>query len=227
MTIDARGLFEGNKLRRCSDKARLLWVHLFLASNEFARLEIDLPLLSSRCFFGFKDPPTPSDLIPIIREYRDVGLLFLYPHAGSLWGQWICPSQCTKRHKSAADKRSPEPQKDALNSYILETTDNASLQHFSELLLKNSPSPIFAVRGVGLGVGNGKGVGVGLDNGKSSESSTSGTGVPINTKPRKLLYCGKPKCLEGQVEVGVRQRGQAPTYARCPDCKALRENQVH
>lgn len=108
--IDAVGLFHGERLRRCSNAARLHWPYLFLASNGFGRLEIDYHRIVATAFASFRPIPTEQELMGHLREYSDAHLLFLYRAAdGAVWGQWDCKPQRLNKYKTACDRRSPAP----------------------------------------------------------------------------------------------------------------------
>lgn len=179
MTIDADGLFEGERLRKCSDHARLLWPYLFLKSNGFARLEIDLPVIISHCFLAFKTPPSKEEIAKAIREYRDVGLLFLWSFNGKLWGEWICPESCKRRYKTAKDEKSPVPPKYDFDAYIVQHTETTIVPYLAEMFLKIPYSSQTTLHGVGVGVG----VGVGEGNSKPcAKDAPTRSKVPIDIR---------------------------------------------
>src|SRR6185295_5966021 len=110
--IHPDGLFNGERLRACSDTARLYWPYLFLASNGFGRLEIDCERISREVFIDFQNPPNSSELLEIFGEYFKNRLLYLYETPdGHVWGQWDCKPGSLRTYKTAKDKRSPEPPK--------------------------------------------------------------------------------------------------------------------
>ena len=51
--IDPSGLFGGDRLRRCSNVAQLHWPRLFLASDGFARLEMNYARIIGRAYPTF------------------------------------------------------------------------------------------------------------------------------------------------------------------------------
>ena len=116
--IDANGLFNGDRLRQCSTMARLYWPYLYLASNGYARLEINFPKLVTTVFGTFNPLPKQTELEQYILEYRDAHLLFLYEAGGQLWGQWDTPAELLKRYKTSEDRRSPEPLQDQFQEWI-------------------------------------------------------------------------------------------------------------
>jgi hypothetical protein len=107
--IDPEGLFNGDRLRRCSNAAQLHWPRLFLASDGFARLEINYARIIGRACPTFKPYPTEAALQACLQEYANSYLLFLYEAGGALWGQWDTRKELLPRYKTAQDRRSPIP----------------------------------------------------------------------------------------------------------------------
>ncbi len=165
--IDPDGLFNGERLRQCSNIARLYWPYFFLASNGHGRLEIDYHRLVAKAFSSFKPVPTEVDLMACIREYFESHLIFLYRAGnGGLWGQWDCRSQLLNKYKTAADNRSPTPPESEFSAWK-ESYKNgnksipASLRDISEVFPKASHEvpeqfPQSLPSGIGNGVGGGK-----------------------------------------------------------------------
>ena len=91
--IDPRGLFGGDRLRRCSNAAQLHWPRLFLASDGFGRLEINYALIVGKAYPTFKPFPSETELHSIIQEYAKNFLLFMYEVRGQIWGQWDTKSE--------------------------------------------------------------------------------------------------------------------------------------
>ncbi len=150
--IDGDGLANGKRLRKCSDRARLLWPYLFCYSNGFGRFEADYEVIRARVFLGFEHQPTNEELMGVLREYCDAGLLFTYVHEGEIWGQWDTKDKYLKRHKTASDHESPKPPEPAFSEWKKTINENKALPKSSEILCAN-------VRGIGVGVGVGKGGG--------------------------------------------------------------------
>jgi hypothetical protein len=65
--INADGLFGGDRLAMCSDKARLYWPYFFLASNGYGRLELNYPKIMNRAFHRFKKPPTEDEAFEYLK----------------------------------------------------------------------------------------------------------------------------------------------------------------
>jgi hypothetical protein len=107
--IDPKGLFGGDRLRRCSNAAQLHWPRLFLASDGFARLEINYARIIGQAYPTFNPVPSETGLMAVIQEYVNHQLLFLYQAGGQLWGQWDTRPELLPRYKTASDKRSPTP----------------------------------------------------------------------------------------------------------------------
>lgn len=188
--IDPRGLYYGERLRKCSDSARLYWPYLFLAANGFGRLEINLRQIIEQIFIDFKNPPAEEGLADLFLEYRDNHLIFLYESSvGEIWGQWYCKQNCLPRFKTAADHRSPAPPEPEysrwLSSYIPESK---SLPKSSEIVRKLLRNPSEIVRsGEGVGVGVGVGVGEGVGKGLANTSATNSKKPLLLTAPQKSL----------------------------------------
>ena len=150
--IDPEGLFGGDRLRACSDRARLLWPYLYLASNGFGRLELNYHRIIARCFSDFRRIPSEAELKKVLDEYQLNCLLFVYEAAGQVWGAWDTPTKNLPDYKTAADRRSPEPPEPEFSnwkrSYRAQKKPFAKLSlNASEKLSENFPL------GIGVGVG--------------------------------------------------------------------------
>jgi hypothetical protein len=111
--IEPEGMFCGDRMAQLSDEAKNLWPWLYLASNGYARIEINYRRLLNRVFAGFAIPPSEALVMSCIHEYAKAYLLFLYTVNGQMWGQWDTSAKYLPRHKTASDKRSPEPPTEA------------------------------------------------------------------------------------------------------------------
>src|SRR5205809_6033901 len=98
--IDPDGLFGGDRLRRCSNAAQLHWPRLYLASDGFARLEVNYARIIGRCYATFNPIPSETEIQAWICEYVQNYLLFLYQANGQLWGQWDTPRERLPRYKT-------------------------------------------------------------------------------------------------------------------------------
>jgi hypothetical protein len=148
--IDPDGFFGGDRLRRCSNAAQLHWPRLFLASDGFARLEINYARIIGRCYGTFNPIPSETEIQAWIAEYAKNYLLFLYEADGQVWGQWDTPSKLLKAYKIASDHRSPVPPEPAFTEWkhrYLE--EKKALPKF----FKNLPETFLHGVGVGEGVG--------------------------------------------------------------------------
>jgi hypothetical protein len=133
--IDPEGLFYGDRLRRCSQTARLYWPYFFLASNGFGRLELNYRRICYRLFVDFEEPPTEEDFWGYIKEYRDAHLLFLYEHRGQIWGQWDAKTNSLPRWKTQKDREAPEPPKEEYQKWLTaHRTESKALPKSSEIL---------------------------------------------------------------------------------------------
>lgn len=151
--IDSDGLFNGDRLRRCSDRARLLWPYFYLASNGFARLEINYHRIISRCFATFKKPPSESEIGACLQEYESHSLLFTYSVAGQVWGQWDSKLENLPRYKTATDRRSPAPPEPAFSEW--KKAYQSEKGAFPKLRVNVSERFQLGI-GVGVGVGVGE-----------------------------------------------------------------------
>jgi len=115
--IDPDGLFGGDRLRRCSNAAQLHWPRLFLASDGFARLEINYARIIGRAYPTFNPAPPEAELQVYLQEYARNSLLFLYEDNGQLWGQWDTPTKYLPRYKTAETRRSPIPPEPAFTEW--------------------------------------------------------------------------------------------------------------
>jgi hypothetical protein len=113
LLIDQDGLFNGDRLRRCSNAAQLHWPRLFLASDGFGRLEINYARIVGRAYPTFNPIPSETEMFAWIQEYAKNYLLFLYQVDGQVWGQWDTRSEMLPRYKTAVDRRSPQPPENA------------------------------------------------------------------------------------------------------------------
>ena len=149
--IDANGLFNGDRLRRCSEAAQLHWPRLFLASNGFARIEINYARIIGRAYPTFNPAPSDTELRAWLQEYVKNYLLFPYEANGQLWGQWDTRPELLPRYKTADDKRSPAPPAEAFSQWRMAYRSES--EGFPKLFGKISES---FLRGVGVGVGKTK-----------------------------------------------------------------------
>jgi len=117
--IEAKGLFGGKRLRKCSDGARLRWPHYFLASNGFARFKLDPEDMLARAFPEMRTAVSIDTFWSDMSEYRDNFLLFVW-EAGGVWGQWDCPERCLNKYKTRGDKESPTPDAGAFEAWRLD-----------------------------------------------------------------------------------------------------------
>jgi hypothetical protein len=149
--IDPDGLFGGDRLRRCSNAAQLHWPRLFLASDGFARLEINYARIIGRAYPTFDPVPSETELQAWLLEYASHYLLFLYEIDGQVWGQWDTRSDLLPRYKTAADRRSPNPPEPDFTAW------SRSYREQSKAFPKcfGNLSETF-LHGVGVGVGVGK-----------------------------------------------------------------------
>jgi hypothetical protein len=185
MIIDEKGLLEGRRLRRCSSRARLLWIYYFAVSNDFGRLEFDFDLIADELRNLKEFSPTPEEVEEHLNEYVTQHLLFRYESNGKAWGVWDTRSTELKRYKTTESKRSPNPPDAPYIEWLKEHhgeewqafhtgRSDSSAKPFTKQLVKtdetitpdlpNVDAKAMAMGlavGVGPGVGNGVGIGLG------------------------------------------------------------------
>ena len=154
--IDPDGLFGGDRLRRCSNEAQLHWPRLFLASDGYARIEINYARIVGRAYSTFNPIPTKAELHAFIREYAENYLLFLYEVDGQVWGQWDTRPELLPRYKTAADRRSPQPPEHPFLEWKKRYREENKA--FPKCFGNISESFLH-----GVGVGRGVGVGIGVE----------------------------------------------------------------
>lgn len=180
--IDPQGLFDGDRLSACSDRAKLLWPFLYCASNGYARLEVNLNQIRRRCFSGFAEPPSDSEIVSVLQEYALNFLVLLYAHSGKQWLQFDTAVKYLPRHKSKKDTESPAPSEDAwqdFNEGYVEWKNAKSLNlQLVRKLSENFGKIRDSCHGIGIGIGVGDGIGVGVGDEKTAHTflETDGQG---------------------------------------------------
>lgn len=187
--IEPEALYKGERLRRCSDQARLAWPYLFLAADGFGRLHLDYRDLVGRVYLGFKNPPAEETFWVMFQEYRDNHLAFLYEAGGNLWCQWYCKPNCLPRHKTKRDYLSPEPPQSEydkwISSYVKQTRALPAI-------FRNLPKSC-EIFPRGLGVGEGK-QGVRQERGRFPENSENfGNLSPPPAEPPEIVCAEEPE----------------------------------
>lgn len=166
--IDPEGLFEGERLARCSDLAQLYWPRLFIAANGYGRLELSYSSICSKVFRNFKNPPSEEQLWKVFEELAENYLAIVYEANGVWWAQFITIDKYLPRYKSTRDEQSPAPPEElverARNGYLewkrAKSFRPPRFQKFSENFGK-FPKISEGEERSGVGVGVGAGVGVG------------------------------------------------------------------
>jgi len=151
--IDPSGMFNGDRLRCCSNAAQLHWPRLFLASDGFGRLEINYARIVGKAYPTFNPIPSETELQSFIQEYARHFLLFLYEFGGQVWGQWDTRNDLLPRYKTAADRRSPIPPEPAYGNW--KQRYRAEPKSFPKSF--GNISATF-LHGVGVGTGEGEGL---------------------------------------------------------------------
>ena len=181
--IDPEGLFGGDRLRRCSNVAQLHWPRLFLASDGFARFEINYARIIGRAYPTFNPVPIEAELQTCLQEYADNSLLFLYEVGGQVWGQWDTRKELLPRYKTAADRRSPIPPEPAFTEWkrLYRERNKAFPKCFGNL------SETFQ-HGVGVGVGVGKNICASADGNARQGAFPSIDNPPFETTEPGALF---------------------------------------
>lgn len=107
--IEADGLFNGDRINACSDEAKLHWPRLWLASNGYARLELNYSKVMAVAYSSFRERPSEKKFRGWIEEYAQHFLLFRYETAGGPWGAWCTEERHLPDYRTAEDRRSPAP----------------------------------------------------------------------------------------------------------------------
>jgi hypothetical protein len=115
--INAEGLFNGDRLRRCSNMAQLHFPRLFLASDGFGRLELNYARIVGVAYPTFHPIPSETELQAWIQEYIKTSSLFVFEVDGQLWGQWDTKPEFLPRYKTSVDKHSPIPPESAFTDW--------------------------------------------------------------------------------------------------------------
>jgi hypothetical protein len=163
MIIDPVGLFNGERIAACSDRAQLLFPRLLAAANGYARLELNYATIIANWFRTFAEPPTEDDLWSVFEEYASNFLAVLYEARGAWWAEFNTSEKFLPRYKTKRDEESPAPPHEARekhNAGYLQWKKAKYLTHqrfrkFSE----SFSNPPKVSHGIGGG-GDGEGIGV-------------------------------------------------------------------
>lgn len=176
--IDPQGLFDGDRLAACSDKAKVYWPFLYCASNGYARLEINTTQIRKKCFSGFLSPPQDLDIIEVLKEYANNFLVLVYEHEGKQWLQFDTSAKYLPKHKSKKDNESPAPNADELKEFTEGYINWKSAKSLNLQLFQKISENFGKIRknvrgtGIGIGVGIGEGIGTGVGFGKPETEET-------------------------------------------------------
>jgi hypothetical protein len=160
MVIETAGLFDGERMRACSNRARWCWPFFYGIANSFGRFEIDPSKIIARAFWSFREDdawPKPDEkaVLEMLNEYTLNNLLFIYRASGGLWGQWDTQEKYLPHYKTARDRLTPAPDRKEFEewkkAYVVKKL--GASQRFPKLCGKISElSPL----GIGIGKGIGK-----------------------------------------------------------------------
>jgi len=191
MIILPEGLLRGERLASCSDEAQVHFARILALANGYGRMELNAKTILREAYANFRVPPTHDDLAGWLREYARAHLLFIYKaEDGKPWGQWCgAPPQSLPKWKTAADRRSPEPNPSQIAAFMSEyaekkrraseeSGDFLNIAEDFQSLPKTSEGFESLLTGIGVGVGKGVGGGEGE---KQKHTSPS---APLREKKR-------------------------------------------
>jgi len=126
--LDEYGIFEGERIGRCSMKAQLYYPRFIMGANRLGRIRIDYHLLAGTICANFKqeDRPSEVELMGYVREYHLHRLLFIYQVENQLWGQFDVIKGTYGKWETKADKRSPAPPDKEFIKWVDENRRNSS-----------------------------------------------------------------------------------------------------
>lgn len=206
-------------MKMLSDKARLLWPHLLVASNTVGRIEINYRKVINRAFVDFRTNPFADEreFLSVMGEYQDAYLLFVYEVNGQIWGQWDAPKNTWQRHPLDADKLTPAAPVEAMAEWLKGYRERIQPKPFNlktfTIPPQTSEVPRETVRGVGVGLGVGK-----ARQGKAEPKTSQATlpdWIPVElwdeyakmrVKVRKPMTPGAAKLVIAKLE-SYRSRG--------------------
>lgn len=182
--IDPDGMFYGDRMAKLSLMARLYWAYFYVASNGYARIEINYSKLINTVFSSFPVVPTRDEVSSYVIEYHESYLLFVYQANGQIWGQWDTSEKYLPYRKTAKDHASPVPnpekyekwKQEYLKAKITENEANSNGCNLFENMKKDFGN---SVRGLGSGSGSGIGLGIGKGRGEGVGSSPP----PVSDSP--------------------------------------------
>lgn len=209
--IDPQGLFEGERLSACSDRAKFFWPYIYCASNGFARLEINLRQLRQKCFACFVTAPTEAEILSALKEYADNYLLTVYEHQGRQWAQFDTHPKYLPKHKSKKDLASPTPPDESLTSFAegyIEWKKAKSLcLHHSRKISETFETLRKISNGIGTGIGFGIEEGIGVGDGNTEPNT------PLEDKDTDMRAKKEIPVLCEQI-LGVRAEAYAEVWNR-------------
>ena len=201
--IDPEGLFNGDRLRRCSNAAQLHFPRLFLASDGFARFEVNYARIIGRAYPTFNPAPSETELQSWLQEYAKNYLLFIYAVDGQLWGQWDTKRELLPRYKTAADRRSPIPPEKEFIEWKRRYRNE--VKAFPKSFGNISETFLHGV-GVGVGVGVGKNICASPDGNARVGETFSVDNPPFDTtEPDAVFPVEQPRVKNPARELASQQ----------------------
>lgn len=235
--IDPDGLFEGERLARCSDLAQLYWPRLFIAANGYGRLELSYSSLCSKIFRHFKNPPTEEQLWHVFEELAENYLAIVYEADGVWWAQLVTSDKYLPRYKTTRDEQSPAPPEELVEQvrkgYLewkrAKSSRHSRFQKFSENFGK-FPKISEGEERSGVGVGDGVGVGVGVGVGEERRGDEgSGEGSPLRApaaaKPSREIasLAAEVVCAHPRSRLRKLRRNEVRPIQQAAVLEAMRE----
>jgi hypothetical protein len=142
MIIDSDGLFNGQRLRRCSARARFLWPYLFLLSNRFGRIEFDFDAIAFKFASFGEAAPTSPEISDCFAEYERHHLILVFGTDGQRWGQWDTRRTRLSKFKTVSDRQSPTPPEPAYTDWLREQhRDDWPAYHCTEVISEDRKEP--------------------------------------------------------------------------------------
>jgi hypothetical protein len=115
--IHPHGLFNGQRLGACSDRAQDRWHRYFSATNSYGRIEFDAEAIRQNCFRYYKHGPTVEEILEDFKEYVANYLAIPYRANGHLWFQFVTEKRFLPEYKPQSDRSSPEPSEAILAAF--------------------------------------------------------------------------------------------------------------
>lgn len=111
--ITQDGLFYGDRVKKLSQVAQLMYPRYMVAANTVGRLELNYQKVLATVYASLPTKFTEQEFWGHVGEYYTANLLFTYEADGQIWGQWDTPANLMPRHPLKADVLRAIPPPDA------------------------------------------------------------------------------------------------------------------